>query len=175
MSKFEVDCSEMKEFFNDLSKLNSDLIKKEFRLFLDGLGLEFLRIVREEIEARNILDSRLLLNSFQKGAQDCVWKWIDNYGGLEVGSNLNYAAPVNDGHWTCPKGKPGRFIPGDVVLDSNGKVIEFTYNPSAKTGIYVAQQWIKARPYFSYSIEIISNMLPQLMESKIDQIFERYF
>lgn len=175
MSKFEIDCSEMKEFFSEFSKFSGETLKKEFQLFLDGLGLEFLRIVSDEIKSRNVTDTRMLLASFSKGDGNNCWKWIDGYQTLEVGSLLEYAAPVNDGHWTCRKGIPGRFVPGDVVLDSNGKVLEFNYNPDAKTGIYVKQQWIKARPYFSYSIEVISNMLPEMMEKKIDQIFERYF
>lgn len=175
MSKFEVDCTEIKEFINELNKIKGETLKNEFKLFIDGLGLEFLRIVSDEIKSRNVVDTRMLLASFTKGDVNNCWKWTDGYQTLEIGSLLEYAAPVNDGHWTCKKGKPGRFVPGDVVLDANGKVIEFTYNPKAKTGIYLKQQWIKARPYFSYSFEVISNMLPEMMEAKIDQIFERYF
>lgn len=175
MSKFEVDCSEIKEFISELSKFSGGSLKKELQLFLDGLGLEFLRIVSDEIKSRNVIDTRMLLQSFSKGDSNNCWKWTDSYQTLEVGSLLEYAASVNNGHWTCKKGLPGRFVPGDVVLDSKGKVIEFTYNPKAKTGIYLKQQWIKARPYFSYSFEVVSNTLPEMMEAKIDQIFARYF
>jgi hypothetical protein len=54
----------------------------------------------------------LLLNSFEKGHKNNIWE-VSNEGlTLEVGTNVDYAEYVNDGHWTNKKGQKSRFVPG---------------------------------------------------------------
>lgn len=72
-SVVEIDMSEFKEFFGSVEKAAKGDFRKEFELFLEGLGNEFLRILQDEIVRRKVLDSRQLLASFEKGADGNVW------------------------------------------------------------------------------------------------------
>ena len=92
------DLSEYRNFFALLKQAASGDFKRELSLFLEGLGNEFLRILEDEIIRREVVDTRLLLNSFHKGSEDGVWEINEGGLTLEVGTNISYAAYVNDGH-----------------------------------------------------------------------------
>lgn len=100
----EIDLSGAREFFDAMEAAAKGGFRKEMELFLEGLGDEFLRLVEDEIKRRNVMDTRLLLASFHKGSDNNVWELTDGGLTLEVGSTLDYAAYVNDGHWTNTKG-----------------------------------------------------------------------
>ena len=112
MTHVDVDMSEFKEFFGSVERAAKGEFRKEFELFLEGLGNEFLRILQDEIVRRKVVDTRLLLASFEKSGEGNVWEMSDDGLTLEVGTNVNYASYVNDGHWTNPKGVDRRFVPG---------------------------------------------------------------
>lgn len=170
MAKIEVDTSELSAFFDKCLKAGNGDLKKEFDLFLEGIGMDFLRIIQDEIISKEVKDTRDLLASFQKGENDNVW--IHNSGALtlEVGTNVQYAKYVNDGHW-----QNRRFIPGDVVIGKDGKVKEFKYNPSAKTGIMLTAKRVEGKHYWESGIKIIEAMLPKFLDAKIQQWLEQYF
>lgn len=171
----EVDVEEFRQFFERVGKAARGDFKKELELFLEGVGNEFLRMVQNEIIRRKILDTRLLLASFQKGAEGCVWE-IGNGGlTLEVGSSVKYAKFVNDGHWTNPKGVEQRFVPGDVELGPDGKIVKFTYNPSANTGMVLKQHWVDANPYFDSTLRDLNRIFPGMLEEKMQEWIESYF
>ena len=69
----DIDMSEFKEFFGSLERAARGDFRKEFELFLEGLGNEFLRILQDEIVRRKVMDSRQLLASFEKGGDGNVW------------------------------------------------------------------------------------------------------
>lgn len=171
----DVDVTEFKQFFESVRKAARGEFRKELELFLDGVGNEFLRIVQDEIVRRKVMDTRLLLASFQKGAEGCVWKIEDGGLSLEVGSSVEYAKFVNDGHWTNPKGVDMRFVPGDVELGPDGKIVNFKYNPSAKTGMVLKQHWIEGKPYFDSALRILNRMFPEMLEEKMQEWIESYF
>lgn len=98
--------------------------------------------LQEEIVARDVIDTGVLFDSFEKGEKDNVWIESDNGLTIEVGSENTYAAAVNNGHKTCPPGVSQRWFPGRW----EGK--KFIYDPNAKTGMLLKQQWIDARPFF---------------------------
>ena len=104
MATVNVDVSEFRAFFQKMGKAASGDFKREMELFLEGLGNEFLRILQDEIVRRKVMDTRQLLASFEKGEQGNVWELSDGDLTLEVGTNVDYASYVNDGHWTNPKG-----------------------------------------------------------------------
>lgn len=165
----DVDVTEFKQFFESVRKAARGEFRKELELFLDGVGNEFLRIVQDEIVRRKVIDTRLLLASFQKGSGDNVWQ-IGNGGlTLEVGSSLEYAKFANDGHWTNPKGVEQRFVPGYWKGD------RFIYDPSAKTGMVLKQHWVEGKPYFDSALRILNRMFPEMLEEKMQEWIESYF
>ena len=99
MAQVTFDTVELENFVKRLGKAAQGDFKRALNKFLEGLGTEFLRILQDEIVRRNVLDYRLLLHSFQKGDGENVWTLDENGLTLEVGTNVEYAKFVNDGHW----------------------------------------------------------------------------
>ncbi len=170
-----VDVSEMKEFTDKLSDAAKGGFKKELALFLKGLGMEFLRVVEDEIIRLETVDTRLLLNSFQVEGDGNLFVLNEGDLTIEVGTNVEYAEYVNRGHWKNPKGVNMRFVPGDVVLDSSGKIVKFTYNPNAKTGMTLKQGWVQGSHYWDWALVAMEKMLPGLIEAKVQDWINRYF
>ena len=170
MSKYvEFDDSEAYKFFDALEAAAKGGFRKELETFLEGLGEEFLRIVQDEIIRRQVLDTRLLLASFHKGGDNNVWSISEGGLSLEIGSTLEYAGFVNDGHWTNPKGVETRFVPGYWEGD------RFIYDPSAKGGMLLKQRWVEGKPYFDSAIRILEKMMPEFLEKKLQDWLDNYF
>ena len=167
--KVEFDFSEIKEFAAQLKQAASGDFKKELAVFIEGLGYELLRIVQDEIIRRKVMDTRLLLASFQKGGDDNVWEAADEGLTLEIGTNVTYAAYVNDGHWTNPKGVEMRFVPGQWQGD------RFIYEPGAKTGMVLRQRWVEGAHYWESAVRIFEKMFPDILEAKLQQWIDSYF
>lgn len=165
----QIDMSEFREFFQKMQEAGEEDFKNELTLFLEGIGDEFLRIVEDEIIRLKVMDTRLLLNSFHKGHGENVWKTEDGGLTLEVGSTVNYASFVNDGHWTNPEGVERRFVPGYWNGD------RFTYDPGAKGGMVLTQKWVEGKHYFDSAVRIINRMLPELLDRKLQQWLDKYF
>jgi len=96
MADLIVDFGEWQEFVDVLSSAGLDF-KKEAKIFLEGIGIEFLRRVQEQIEIKDNIETSLLIESFSVGNENNFW---DEYGNLkiEVGSTIKYADWVNTGH-----------------------------------------------------------------------------
>ena len=163
------DLSQYKEFFELCGKAAKGDFKKDLALFLEGLGNEFLRLLEDEIIRRQVMDTRLLLNSFHKGSEDGVWEIDEDGLTLEVGTSVSYAGYVNDGHWTNTKGQSGRWVPGEWQGD------RFIYDPSAETGMYLKQKWVPGAHYWESALRIIERIYPKLLEAKLQQWLEEYF
>lgn len=169
MATVEFDFSEWKDFFQKLARAGSGDFKAEAVQWLDALGIEFLRIAEDEIIRRDVTDTRLLLHSFTKGDANNCWEITDDGLTLEIGTNVDYASYVNDGHWTCEKGEKMRFVPGVWNGD------KFEYIPGAKTGMILKQKWVQGKPYWDSALRIFEKMFPELLEAKLQQWIERYF
>lgn len=169
MAAVDFDMSELKEFFRRMESAAKGDFRKELELFLEGLGNEFLRILQDEIVRREVVDTRQLLASFERGGDGNVWELEDGGLTLEVGTSLDYANYVNDGHWTNPKGVERRFVPGYWEGD------RFIYDPSAKGGMMLKQQWVEGKHYFESALRILDKMFPELLEAKMQQWLDRYF
>ena len=165
----DFDLSQYEAFFRRMEQAAGGDFKRELVLFLEGLGNEFLRILEDEIVRREVVDTRLLLNSFHKGSEDGVWEMNDGDLTLEVGTTINYAGYVNDGHWTAEKGKAGRWIPGRWQGD------RFIYEPGAKTGMYLKQQWVPGKHYWESALRILEAIYPKLIEEKLQDWLDKYF
>ena len=168
-SHVEIDMSEFREFFGSVERAAKGDFRKELELFLDGIGNEFLRVVQDEIMRRKVVDTRLLLHSFEHGSDGNVWKIEEDGLTLEVGSSVTYAGYVNDGHWTNPKGVAQRFVPGAWDGD------RFVYDPHASGGMVLKQHWVEGRHYFDSALRIIDKMLPGFLDAKLQEWVNRYF
>lgn len=172
---FDIDVSEIREFANHLRMAEADF-NNQMETFAEAVGYEFLRIVEDEIIRRNVVDTRLLLHSFTKGDSNNIWTLTDDGGKItiEVGTNLEYASYVNDGHWTCKKGESKRFVPGYWIDDGKDDK-SFIYDPSSSTGMVLKQQWVDAQPYYTSAEKIIEKMFPELLETKLQKWINKYF
>lgn len=169
MSNLEVDMSDLRGFIDRLERAASGDFKRQLELWIDGLGQDFLRIVQDEIIRRKVLDTRLLLASFHKGGDSGLWELSDGGLTLEVGSTLEYAGYVNDGHWTNPKGVERRFVPGYWNGD------RFIYDPAAEGGMVLKQHWVEGKHYFDSALTILENIFPGIFEAKLQEWLDNYF
>lgn len=96
-----------------------------------------MEIVQSELISTQTIDIEKLLSSFEKGAEDNLW--IVQSGGLslEVGTQLDYASFLNDGHWMSKQDV--RWVPGRFQGS------QFIYDPAASTGMALKRKWIPAR------------------------------
>lgn len=169
MSYVEIDMSEFREFFGTVERAAKGEFRKEFENFLEGLGNEFLRILQDEIIRRQVIDSRQLLASFSKDADGNIWKMQEGGLSLEVGTSVDYAGYVNDGHWTNPKGVERRFVPGYWNGD------RFIYDPAAKGGMMLKQHWVEGKHYWESALRILNQIYPELLEAKLQEWIDNYF
>jgi len=165
----QFDISGLRKFIDKLSAAGKAEFQKELATYLEALGDDFLRIVQDEIIRAESVDTRLLLNSFQKSSSGSIF--VLNEGGLtvEVGTNVEYASYVNDGHWLNPAGVETRWVPGTWSGD------RFTYDPGAKTGMLLKQKWIEGSHYWDLAVRVLEKMLPEMMERKTQQWLDKYF
>lgn len=188
MAQVTFDTVELENFVKRLGTAAQGDFKRALNKFLEGLGLEFLRILQDEIVRRNVLDTRLLLHSFQKGDGENVWTLDENGLTLEVGTNVEYAKFVNDGHWTNPKGIERRFVTGHWEKakgierrfvpghweKANGKD-RFIYTPGEKTGVVLKMKWVEGSHYWESSIRILEKLYPEQLDKKLQSWLDEYF
>lgn len=164
MVKIEVDTSELGAFFDKCIKAGNGELKKEFESFLEGIGMEFLRIIQDEIISKQVVDTRLLLSSFQKGENDNVWELNQGSLTLEVGTNVEYAKFANDGHW-----QDKRFVPGHWSGD------RFVYDKNEKSGMMLTAKRVEGKHYWESGIEVLEKMIPEFLERKLQEWLDNYF
>lgn len=169
MSYVEIDMSDFRAFFGSVERAAKGDFRKEFELFLEGLGNEFLRILQDEIIRREVLDSRQLLASFERGSDGNVWELTEGGLTLEVGTNVDYAGYVNDGHWTNTKGVARRWVPGYWQGD------RFIYDPAAETGMLLKQHWVEGAHYWESALRILDRIYPEMLEAKLQEWLDSYF
>lgn len=169
MATVEFDMAEYREFFERLERAAKGDFRQEMELYLEAVGFDFLRVVQDEIVRRKVLDSRLLLASFEKGNDANVWELTDGGLTLEVGTNLSYAGYVNDGHWTNTKGVARRWVPGYWEGD------RFIYDPAAKGGMMLKQHWVEGKHYWESALRILDRIYPELLEAKLQEWLDSYF
>lgn len=169
MAVFEFDFSDFNRYFKMLNEMSNGAFKKAIAEWFEACGFEFLRVVQDEIIRRKVVDTRLLLHSFEKGDDDNVWKIKDGGLTLTVGTNLEYAVYVNDGHWTCEKGEESRWVPGVWTGDT------FKYVKNAKTGMLLKQQYVEGSHYWESAIRIFEKIFKVAIEKKVKEWRDEYF
>lgn len=171
MATVEFDMREFKEFFRRMERAVKGDFKKEFELFLEGVGFDFLRVVQDEIERRKVLDSRLLLASFEKGADGNVWELTDGGLTLEVGTNVEYANWVEKGHAQ----QPGRFIPGYWTGPPEDESAKFIYDRNADSGMVLKERYVNGKHYFESALRIYNRIFKAEAEVKLKEWIDKYF
>jgi len=167
-SDFEIDDREFQKFFRKLERAGKEKdLSKEIKLWFEALGFELLDLIQDEIIKKGIVDTRLLLNSFDKGGEGGIWESKDKGLSLEVGTNLSYAKMVNDGHWTTKEGVAQRFVPGEWKGD------RFEYQKSAKTGMILKRQWIEGRHYWESAIEAFEPIFGKSLEKNLQKWMDK--
>lgn len=159
------DLTEFQSAIDRLTAAAKGELKESMGLWLEAAGYEFLRIVEDQIIAQRVMVTTNLLQSFHKGGPGNVWDL--DMGGLmlEVGTNVEYAEWVENGH----KQKPGRFIPGSF---SNGK---FIYEPGAKTGMVLKASVVEGKHYFANSLTVFEPIYRKALENSLDKWLNDYF
>lgn len=165
MSTVDFDMSELKQFFLKMENAAKGDFRKEFELWLEAIGFDFLGVVQDEIKNREVMDSRLLLDSFTRNDKGNVWKLSDGGLTLEVGTNVLYATWVEKGHTQ----QPGRFVLGRWEDGT------FIYDPSAKSGMVLKQKWVEGKHYFESALRIYEKIFKESAERKLQQWIEQYF
>lgn len=172
------DFSEYRAFFERMRAAKSDF-HKELEQWLEAAGIEFLNEVREQIISRKVMRTSYLLNTFDKGGDENVWEADFGALKLEVGSSLDYALWVNNGHRTfdpsktkhfeLPNGEAARFVPGYWSGD------EFIYDPKAKGGMVLKFHWIEGKHYFDAAIKAFAPQFEKSFERKLEEWLTQYF
>lgn len=171
-----IDTTELRKFVEKMERAGrGGGFKKELNRFLDSLGVDFLSHVQDAIIRAESVDTRLLLNSFQKGEKGNVFIAQEGALQIEVGTNVEYASYVNDGHWLNPKGVSTRWVPGHWTGPPEDKNARFIYEPGAKTGMLLKQKWIEGSHYFDDAVRLMDRIAPMYMEEKMQEWLEKYF
>lgn len=159
-----VDTSQLDSY---VSRLEAAIpqIKPKLASVLDYAGQEFLDIVQEQIEAAGNVDTRTLLSSFSKGAGNGIYRLNEGGLTLEIGTRVQYARWVNDGH----KQQPGRFIPG--VWSGE----RFIYTPGATTGMVLKASFVEGSHYFDHAEAAFEAMFPNIVKENVENLLRRIF
>lgn len=159
-----IDVSQLESFARSCEAAAADL-KPYAGEILEDAGEEFLNIVQSAIQSAGNVDKGKLLASFTKGGAGNIWEL--NTGGLTltIGTNVEYAKWVNDGH----RQQPGRFIPG--FWEGN----HFRYSPGAKSGMVLKASFVAGSHFFDKSVQVLERMFPEMAENAFRQFFRRYF
>lgn len=165
----KIDVTQMEEFFSKMGAAGNGDFKKEVTKFLETLAEDFLAKVQDAIINEDFSKSTNLVSSFKKGEKDNIWILSSGGTTLEVGTNVKYAAYVNDGHWTNKKGVERRWVPG--YWDGE----EFVYVPGAKTGMLLKQQWVEGKHFWEDTINLMELTIPKYLEAKMDSWLAGYF
>ncbi|OES45813.1 phage portal protein [Domibacillus iocasae] len=158
-----VEMKGLKEFMKQVEKAANSEAKKEFSLWLEASGMEFLEIIQDEIIRTETVDTRRLLNSFNRGDNDGVWSMSEGGLTLAVGSNVSYASFANDGHTTVDldSGKDRRWVPGRWVGD------RFEYDKNAETGMLLKVKWVDGSGYWDNAMAIFEKIFEKSLEKRL--------
>lgn len=167
--KFEIDG--LDEFITAIDQAADGGLQDELESWLEAMGMEFLDLIQDEIIRTKTVDTRRLLNSFEKGDRENHWSITSGGLTLDVGTNVDYASYANDGHFAVDinSGKDRRWIPGYWSGE------RFVYMPGHDEGMLLGQQWIDGTGYWDSALAIFDRLfekgLDRLLQQWIDDTF----
>lgn len=145
------DFSELKKFAKRLNDAANKDLKRQYNVWLEAIGMEFLGIVHDNIIRLGVTDTRRLLTSFNRGNEDCIFELNQNKLMLKIGSNVEYASWVNDGHYIGSKKLS--------IRTKNGRKINLR-----KVG---KRKWWEGYHYFDISITHLERIIAASLERKM--------
>ncbi|WP_309087516.1 HK97 gp10 family phage protein [Domibacillus sp.] len=153
-----------KQFMKQVEKAADLEAKKEFKLWMEASGMEFLEIIQDEIIRTETVDTRRLLNSFNRGDNEGVWNISEGGLTLEIGTNVMYASFANEGHTTVDldSGKDRRWVPGRWKGD------RFEYDPNErKSGMLLKVKWVVGSGYWDNAMAIFEKIFEKSLEKRL--------
>lgn len=162
----------LQEFISAVKKAADGGFAEQIGEWLEGMGMEFLDLIQDEIIRTKTVDTRRLLNSFGRGDSDNVWSISSDGLTLDVGTNVEYASYVNDGHFTVDpnSGKDRRWVPGRWKGD------RFEYDPNEReTGMLLAIQWVDGTGYWDNALAIFDTMFERALDRKLQEWLDANF
>ena len=165
---FKIDLRGLDEFRKRLRQAASGELKDQFNIWLEAMGMEFLDVIQDNIIRLGVTDTRALLTSFKRGESDCIFEITNNGLTLKVGTNIQYAQIVNDGHWTTPPGKAERWVPGKWNGD------KFEYDKNSKTGMLLKRKWVKGYHYFDVSLLTFERIFKASLERNLQEWLDTF-
>ncbi|MCY7775114.1 MULTISPECIES: HK97 gp10 family phage protein [Bacillus] len=158
------------EFIQALDDAIDGGLQSQYELWLEAMGYEFLDIVQDEIMKTETVETRRLLNSFEKGDVDNIFSTTAGNLTLDVGTNLEYASFVNDGHFTIDPSKnlDRRWVPGRWKGD------RFEYDPAAETGMLLKFQWIDGSGFWDNALAIFERMFEKSLDRKLQEWLDEF-
>lgn len=162
----------LEEFVRKLEQAADGGLKRDFSLWLEAMGFEFLDLIQDEIIETKTTNTRRLLSSFDKSDNENFWSLNRGSLKLEIGTNLTYASYVNDGHWTNPEGVESRWVPGRWTTEGQNEYFE--YDPSATTGMLLKQQWVDGSGYWDQALAIFEKRFEKSLERRLQQWLDTF-
>ena len=159
-----IDTAGLDQFAKKLERAAAEL-KPFAAQVLQDEGEDFLNIVQDAIMSAGNVDTRLLLSSFTKGSGNGIWNLDMGALTLQIGTNVEYAKWVNDGH----KQQPGRFIPGS--FDGNGT---FRYIPGSNTGMVLKASYVAGSHFFDKAVEAFTGYWEATIQTAFDAWFAQF-
>ncbi|MFN2745826.1 MULTISPECIES: HK97 gp10 family phage protein [unclassified Bacillus (in: firmicutes)] len=151
----------LKQLSEALDEAASGGFQKQAAAWLEQAGLDFLELISREIIQAESVDTGRLLRSFRRGAEENIW--IVESGGLslELGTELEYASFVNDGHWTGAKDGI-RWIPGRW---QGGR---FFYDPGSTAGMALKRKWVEGTGYWEHAFSIFARLFEERLSERLE-------
>lgn len=158
------------QFIHSLNRASRGGLQRKYEQWLEAMGYEFIDLVQDEIIRTKTVDTRRLLNSFQRGDQDNIFSMTSGSLKLDVGTNLEYASYVNDGHFTIDpaKNQDHRWV-------GRWKGERFEYDPAAKAGMLLKFQWVDGSYFWDNAMAIFELMFERSLERKLQQWIDEEF
>ncbi|TWM32592.1 hypothetical protein CHCC14821_1144 [Bacillus paralicheniformis] len=150
----------LKQLSQTLGKAGQSGFRTEAAKWLEEAGTDFLDLVRNEIVRAGSIDTGSLLHSFKRGAEGNRWEIEKGGLTLEVGTELEYASFVNDGHWTGGKDEV-RWIPGQW---HSGR---FQYDPGSSSGMALKRRWVKGTGYWEHALYIFERLFEKRLHERL--------
>lgn len=150
----------LKELIKDIKDITeAKTLHDEMVKWLDKAGGDFLEIVQDQIKEAGNINTGDLLKSFTKKAEGNSYELHEGNITLTIGTRVEYASFVNDGHFQSK-----RFVPG---IFKGGK---FVYTPGADTGMMLKAKFVEGSHYFDNAVIIFEKMFYKDLDKKL-QIF----
>jgi len=115
-------------------------LQNDVELWLEASGMDFLRETKDQVKAYQAVDTRRLINSFDKGNDGVIWKLNKGKLSLDVGTNVHYARYVNDGHKIKRGGKVIGYVEGKPYFDTATENFREQFKQTFKVKL---KQWSK--------------------------------